>query len=160
MLQPFNHLSIRAKIRLCAIAILVLVLGMASVVYIHIIENEARDQGVLRAADIVQSADTLLIELTNMELDFRTYLLTGDAAFVTSYETSYQAEQQEQMHLAQLVGDDATQTDELHELDVIVSGWHNFLHQPTIQKRAAVERPSTTAGNLFVTTALRGARDF
>jgi anti-anti-sigma regulatory factor/CHASE3 domain sensor protein len=160
MLQYFNHLSIRAKVRVCAIAILVLVLGMASVVYIDIIENEARDQRVVRAADIVQASDMLLIQLTNMELDFRTYLLTGNAVFVTSYEASYQAEQQEQLHLAQLVGDDTTQVEQLHELDVAVSGWRNFLHLPTIRSRKAVQRTNTTASSLFVATALRGARDF
>jgi CHASE3 domain sensor protein/anti-anti-sigma regulatory factor len=160
MIQHFNHLSIRAKIRVCALAILVLVLGMASVVYIDIVENEARDQHVVRAADIVQGADALLIQLTNMELDFRTYLLSGDTAFATSYESSYQAEQQEQLRLAQLVGDDATQADQLHQLDVAVSGWRNFLHQPTIRSRKAVPRTSATASNLFVATALRGAQDF
>jgi CHASE3 domain sensor protein len=160
MLQYFNHLSIRAKVRVCAIAILVLVLGMAGVVYIDIIENEARDQRVVRAADIVQASDMLLIQLTNMELDFRTYLLTGNAAFLTSYEASYQAEQQEQLHLAQLVGDDTAQLDQLHELDVAVSGWRNFLHLPTIRSRKAVQRTNTTANSLFVATALRGARDF
>jgi rsbT co-antagonist protein RsbR len=160
MLQHFNHLSIRAKIRVCAIAILVLVLGMAGVVYVDIVENESRDQRVVRAADIVQSTDALLIQLTNMELDFRTYLLTGDATFVTSYEESYHAEQQEQMRLAQLIGDDTTQADQLHQLDVAVSGWRNFLHQPTIQSRKAAQRTSTTASNLFIATALRGAQDF
>ncbi len=102
----------------------------------------------------------MLIQLTNMELDFRTYLLTGNAAFLASYEASYQAEQQEQLHLAQLVGDDAAQLDQLHQLDVAVSGWRNFLHLPTIRSRKAIQRTNTTASNLFVATALRGARDF
>src|SRR5262245_56800779 len=160
MIQHFNHLSIRAKIRVCAIAILILVLGMAGVIYVDIVENEARDQRVVRAADVMQSTDTLLIQLTNMELDFRTYLLTGDAAFVTSYETSYQAEQQEQQRLAQLLGDDTAQADQLHELDITVNGWRNFLHLPTIRSRKAVRRTSTSASTLFVATALRAARDF
>jgi CHASE3 domain sensor protein/anti-anti-sigma regulatory factor len=160
MLRQFNHLSIRTKILVCAITILILVGIMTIVVYVGIVESEARDQRVVRAADVVQGTDTLLIQLTNMELDFRTYLLTGDAAFVTSYDANYQAYQQKQIRLAQLVGDDAAQAELLHQLDVTVRGWHNFLHQPTIRSRKALKKKSGTASDLFVSTALRGAHDF
>jgi CHASE3 domain sensor protein/anti-anti-sigma regulatory factor len=159
MLRQFNNLSIRTKILVCAITILVLVGIMAGVVYYGVVESEARDGRVVRADDVVRSTDTLLIQLTNMELDFRSYLFTGNDTFLASYEASHQAYQQEQTRLPPLVQDDPVQAEQLHQLDLAVQGWRNFLHQPTIQKRKSLKKGGTAA-DLFVITALRGAQDF
>jgi rsbT co-antagonist protein RsbR len=160
MLHKFNQLSIRTKFMICAITILVLVGGMSGAVYIGIVENEAREQRVVRAADVVQTTDTLLMHLTNMELNFRSYLLTGSDDFIEAYEASYQAYQQEQILLAVLVQAQPEQVKELEQLAVAVRGWHNFLHQPTIRSRKAMKKNNSTASNLFIATALRGAQDF
>jgi rsbT co-antagonist protein RsbR len=160
MLRQFNQLSIRTKILVCAIAILALVGAMTGVVYAGIVGSEAREQRVVRAADVVRSTDTLLMHLTNLELNFRTYLLTGGEDFLTAYDASYQAYQQEETRLAGLVLDKPEQIKQLEQLDVTVRGWHNFLHQPTIRSRKALKRKSSSASDLFIATALRGAQDF
>jgi CHASE3 domain sensor protein/anti-anti-sigma regulatory factor len=160
MLHQFNQLSIRTKFLVCAITILVLVGGMSAAVYIGIVENEAREQRVVRAADVVHSTDALLMPLTNMELNFRGFLLTGSDTFLTAYEASYQEYRQEQALLAVLLLDEPEQTKELQQLEVTVSGWHNFLHQPTIRTRKAIKKSGGTVGDLFIATALRGAQDF
>jgi rsbT co-antagonist protein RsbR len=160
MLHQFNQLSIRTKFLVCAITILVLVGGMSAAVYIGIVENEAREQRVVRAADVVHSTDALLMPLTNMELNFRGFLLTGSDTFLTAYEASYQEYQQEKTLLAALLLDEPEQTKELQQLEVAVSGWHNFLHQPTIRTRKALKKSGGTVGDLFIATALRGAQDF
>jgi CHASE3 domain sensor protein/anti-anti-sigma regulatory factor len=160
MLHQFNQLSIRTKFLVCAITILILVGGMSAAFYIGIVENEAREQRVVRAADVVHSTDTLLMPLTNMELNFRGFLLTGSDTFLDAYEASYQEYQQEQTLFAALLLDDPEQTKELQQLDVAVRGWHNFLHQPTIRTRKAFKKSGSTVGDLFIATALRGAQDF
>jgi CHASE3 domain sensor protein/anti-anti-sigma regulatory factor len=160
MRHQFNQLSIRTKFLVCAITILVLVGGMSAAVYIGIVENEAREQRVVRAADVVHSTDALLMPLTNMELNFRGFLLTGSDTFLDAYEASYQEYQQEQTLLAALLLDEPEQTKELQQLEVAVSGWHNFLHQPTIRTRKALKKSGGTVGDLFIATALRGAQDF
>ncbi|HET9222738.1 MAG TPA: CHASE3 domain-containing protein, partial [Roseiflexaceae bacterium] len=160
MLHKFNQLSIRTKFMVCAVTILVLVGGMSGAVYIGIVENEAREQRAVRAADVVQTTDTLLMHLTNMELNFRSYLLTGSDDFIGAYEASYQAYQQDQILLAVLVQAEPEQVKELQQLAVAVRGWHNFLHQPTIRSRKAMKKNNSTASSLFIATALRGAQDF
>jgi methyl-accepting chemotaxis protein len=158
MLYQLNHLRIRTKILVCAAAIVVLVVILASVVYIDIAESEAREERVVRAADIVQSSDALRNDLTTMELSFRSYLLTGDENFANSYEQRAQTEQQEQLRLGQLVGDDASQVDQLDLLDVAVRDWRSAVQQPTIESHRAGEFTSGTA--LFTATATRDAQDF
>src|SRR5262245_53391795 len=160
MVRQFNQLSIRTKILVCAIAILTLVGAMTGVVYAGIVQSEAREQRVVRAADVVGSADMLLMHLTNLELNFRTYLLTGGDDFLTAYDASYQAYQQEEALRAGLVLDEPEQIKQLEQLDVAVRGWHNFLHLPTIRSRKALKTKSSTASDLFVATALRGVQDF
>ena len=71
----FNNAPIRAKILVCAIAIVVIVGTMSSVVYGGIVTSQARDQLVKRADAIIVSTDALQVHLTNIELAFRSYLL-------------------------------------------------------------------------------------
>ncbi len=80
----FNNARIRAKILVCAVAILVLVGLMSSVVYYGIVASQNRDQLVIRANAIVMSTDALQVHLTTIELDFRSYLLTGDKAWLAA----------------------------------------------------------------------------
>ena len=69
----FNNAHIRAKILVCAIAIVAIVGTMSSVVYGGIIASQTRDQLVDRANAIVMNTDGLQVHLTNIELAFRSY---------------------------------------------------------------------------------------
>src|SRR4051812_46391032 len=93
-LQPmrvwFNNARIRNKILVCAIATVLIVGAMSGVVYNSIDTSQARDQLVERADAIIVSTDALQVYQTNIELAFRSYLLTGDKAWLTSYDKSNQ----------------------------------------------------------------------
>src|ERR1043165_9494461 len=102
----FNNARIRTKILVCAVAILLIVGAMSSVVYLGINASQERDQLVERANAIVMSTDALQVHLTNIELAFRSYLLTGDKIWLTSYDKSNQAYDAEFAALQELMRDD------------------------------------------------------
>src|SRR4051812_8754687 len=82
----FNNARIRTKILVCAIAIVLIVILMSGGVYAGIAASQARDQLLEHANAIVMSTDALQVHLTNIELAYRSYLLTGDKVWLKSYD--------------------------------------------------------------------------
>ena len=77
---------------------------------------------------MVISTDALQVHLTNIELAFRSYLLTGDKVWLTSYDKSNQAYDGEFVNLQALVRDDLQQSEQLHQIDLEVQAWRVYVH--------------------------------
>jgi rsbT co-antagonist protein RsbR len=155
----FNNASIRVKISVCAITILAIVGAMTGAVYVGIVGSQARDERVILANDVVTSSDALLLHLTNMEMSYRSYLLTNSTTVLRPYEESYQAYTQEIAHAQELVRDDAAQVEQLREIDKLVQAWRTYVHQPGIQRRKALGN-KVSAGDVFIAIGYRGQKDF
>ncbi len=156
----FNNARIGAKILVCAIAIVVIVGTMSGVVYNGIVTSQAGDQLVMRANAIVMSTDALQAHLTNIELAFRSYLLTGDKAWLTSYDDTNQAYNGEFATLQELVRDDPQQSEQLRQIDSEVQGWRIYVHQAGISIRKRLGKRPSAASDAFIATGYSGKVDF
>ena len=160
MKRWFNNARIRAKILVCAIAIVLLVVIMSGVVYGGIVASQARDQLVERADAIIMSTDALQMHLTNIELAFRSYLLTGDKAWLTAYDQSNHSYDDEFVHLQSLVGDDLAQTEQLRQVAQEVQGWRLYVHQVGMNMRKRLGKRPSAASDAFIATGVNGKRDY
>jgi len=156
----FNNARIRAKILVCAIAILVLVGTMSSVVYYGIVASQARDQLVERANAIIISTDALQVHLINTELAFRSYLLTGDKLWLATYDKSNREYDGEFVNLQALMQDDSQQKEQLRQIDLGVQGWRIYVHQVGIDLRKRLGKRPSAASDAFIATGLRGKQDY
>ena len=160
MKRWFNNAPIRAKILVCAITIVLIVGSMSSVVYVGIVASQARDQLVEHADAIIVSTDALQEHLTNTELDFRSYLLTGDKAWLTAYDRSNQAYDGEFANLQALVSDDPAQIEQLRQIDLEVQGWRIYVHQVGINLRKRLGKRPSAASDAFTATGFHGKQDY
>lgn len=160
MRRWFNNAPIRTKILICAVAILLIVGTMSGVVFWGITSSQARDQLVERADAIVMSSDAAQVDLTNVELAFRSYLLTGDKAWLTAYETSNQAYDDEFVRLQTLISDDPQQSERLRQIEQEVHGWRIYVHQVGIGIRKRLGKRPSAASDAFTATGFRGKQDY
>jgi CHASE3 domain sensor protein/anti-anti-sigma regulatory factor len=156
----FNNARIRAKILVCAIAIVLLVGTMSGVVYTGIVASQARDQLVVRANAIVMSTDALQGHLTNIELAFRSYLLTGDKLWLATYDKSNQEYDGEFVNLQALMRDDSAQSEQLPQIAREVQGWRIYVHQVGIGIRKRLGKRPSAASDAFIATGTNGKVDF
>jgi CHASE3 domain sensor protein/anti-anti-sigma regulatory factor len=160
MKRWFNDATIRAKILVCAVAILILVGVMSSVVYRAIDASQDRAQLVEQAHAIVTSTDVLQVHLMNIELAFRSYLLTGNKAWLKTYDVSNQAYDDEFATLQELVRDDPAQSEQLREIARVVQGWRIYVHQVGIGIRKRLGKRPSAASDAFIATGTNGKVDF
>jgi CHASE3 domain sensor protein/anti-anti-sigma regulatory factor len=160
MRRWFNNAPIRTKILICSIAILLIVGTMSGVVFWGINTSQARDQLVERADAIVMSSDAAQVHLTNVELAFRSYLLTGDKVWLTAYDTSNQAYDDEFVRLQTLVSDDPQQSEQLRQIEQEVQGWRIYVHQVGIGIRKRLGKRPSAASDAFTATGFRGKQDY
>jgi CHASE3 domain sensor protein/anti-anti-sigma regulatory factor len=160
MRRWFNNARIRAKILVCAIAIVLIVGAMSSVVYGGIVASQSRDQLVVRADAIIMSTDALQVHLTNIELAFRSYLLTGDKAWLTTYDQSNQVYDDEFVHLQALVLDDPAQSEQLRQVALGVQAWRIYVHQTGISIRKRLGKRPSAATDAFTATGFHGKQDY
>jgi rsbT co-antagonist protein RsbR len=156
----FNNAPIRAKILVCAIAIVLIVGTMSGVVYTGIVASQERDQLVLHANAIVVSTDALQVHLTNIELAFRSYLLTGDKMWLTAYDQSNQTFDAEFASLQELVRNDPQQIEQLRHVDLEVKAWRIYVHQTGIRMRKRLAKSPSAASDAFTATGFHGKQDY
>ena len=160
MRRWFNNAPIRAKILVCAVAIMLTVGTMSGVVYRAIDASQDRTQLVERSHTIVTSIDVLQAHLVNIELAFRSYLLTGDKAWLKTYDASNQAYNDEFATLQALVRDDSAQSEELIQIARVVQGWRIYVHQVGIGIRKRLGKRPSAASDAFIATGANGKVDF
>jgi rsbT co-antagonist protein RsbR len=160
MISWFNNARIRTKILVCAIAILVIVGAMSSVVYTGIVASQERDRLVVRANTIVASTDKLMLQVSNIELDYRTYLLTGDKAVLKPYETNYLTYTLELARLKETLGSDPAQVEELRQIDNAVIAWRTYTHQAGIKTRARLGKKPSAAFDAYTITGYLSKQDY
>src|SRR5215213_3191427 len=156
----FNNARIRAKILVCAIAIVLIVGAMSGVVYYGIVASQERDQLVERANSIIISTDALQVHLINIELAFRSYLLTGDKLWLATYAKSNLEYDAEFATLQALMRDDSQQSEQLHQIDLGVQGWRIYVHEVGIALRKRLGKRPSAASDAFIATGLRGKQDY
>ena len=160
MRRWFNNAPIRAKILVCAVAIMLTVGTMSGVVYRAIDASQDRTQLVERSHTIVTSIDVLQAHLVNIELAFRSYLLTGDKAWLKTYDASNQAYNDEFATLQALVRDDSAQSEELIQIAREVQGWRIYVHEVGIGIRKRLGKRPSAASDAFIATGTNGKVDF
>jgi rsbT co-antagonist protein RsbR len=160
MRRWFNNARIHTKILVSAIAIVLLVGTMSGVVYTGIVARQDRDQLVERSNAIVMSTDVLQFHLVNIELAFRSYLLTGDKAWLKTYDASNQAYDGEFATLQDLVHDDSAQREQLRQIASAVQGWRIYVHQVGIGIRKRLAKRPSAASDAFIATGINGKVDF
>jgi CHASE3 domain sensor protein/anti-anti-sigma regulatory factor len=148
----FRHLRIRTKILLCAILVLVIVVSMSGVVYRGILVSQTRDQAVAHTTEIISAIDDVQLQIVNMEMGYRGFLIIGDDAFLAPYTTGYQSYSRTYARLRELVGDDAQPFDQLIQIDRAVQRWHNGILESGIQVRRLINGTNNAAFTAFTTT--------
>ncbi|MEO7909661.1 MAG: CHASE3 domain-containing protein [Roseiflexaceae bacterium] len=133
---------------------------MSGVVYSGIVASQERDQLVVHANAIVVSIDALQVHLTNIELAFRSYLLTGDKAWIAAYDQSNQAYDDEFASLKELVRNDQQQIEQLRQIDLEVKAWRIYVHQTGIRMRKRLGKSPSAASDAFIATGTNGKVDF
>jgi anti-anti-sigma regulatory factor/CHASE3 domain sensor protein len=156
----FNNARIHTKILICAIAILLIVVAMSGAVYYGIDTSQSRDQLVERADAIIISTDGLQMRLANIELAFRSYLLTGDKTWLTAYDKANQEYDTDFATLQELVRDDTRQSEQLRQISQEVQGWRIYVHQVGIGIRKRLGKRPSAASDAFIATGLRGKSDY
>ena len=64
---------------------------MAGWVYYGIVVSQARDQDATQTTEVLSAIDAMHLQLVNMELGYRGFLITGDDALLAPYTTGYQS---------------------------------------------------------------------
>ncbi|HEU5103463.1 MAG TPA: CHASE3 domain-containing protein, partial [Roseiflexaceae bacterium] len=160
MMSWFNNARIHTKILICAITIVVIVGAMSGAVYAGIVASQERDRLAMRANTIVASTDKLILQVANMELDYRTYLLTGDKAGLKPYETNYLTYTQELASLQEILSSDPAQAEQLREIDTAVHAWRTYTHQAGIKTRTRLGKKPSAAFDAYTITGYGSKQDF
>src|SRR4051794_10650439 len=101
-----QNLGIRSKIMVGAILALVIVVSMASWVYHGIVVSQARDDDLAQTTEITSAIDAMHLQLVNMELGYRGFLIVGDDTLLTPYTTGYQSYTRTSAHVREMLRPD------------------------------------------------------
>jgi rsbT co-antagonist protein RsbR len=100
------------------------------------------------------------MHLINIELAFRSYLLTGDKLWLATYDKSNREYDGEFVNLQALMQDDSQQNEQLRQIDLEVQGWRSYVHQVGIGIRKRLGKRPSAAFDAFTATGLRGKQDY
>jgi CHASE3 domain sensor protein/anti-anti-sigma regulatory factor len=146
-----HNLGIRSKIMVCALLVLLIVVGMASWVYNGIVVSQARDQDAAQTAEVISAIDAVHLQLVNMELGYRGFLIVADDPLLAPYTTGYQSYTHTTAHMRELLHDDAQQLERLNQLDKAVQRWHTSVLETGIALRRMLIGAHDAAYTAFTT---------
>jgi CHASE3 domain sensor protein/anti-anti-sigma regulatory factor len=146
-----QNLGIRSKIMVGAILALVIVVSMASWVYHGIVVSQARDDDLAQTTEITSAIDAMHLQLVNMELGYRGFLIVGDDTLLTPYTTGYQSYTRTSAHVRELLQPDPQQLDRLNRLDRAVGSWHDSVLETGIALRRILTGAPNAAYTAFIT---------
>ncbi|MEN9935803.1 MAG: hypothetical protein RLZZ387_2382 [Chloroflexota bacterium] len=136
-MSSFHNLSLRTKILLSTVIVLLLMVSVAVVAFNGVQASLEREATVQRTYQIIGSADDMLLQLVNIETGERGFLLTGDEKFLEPYNQGLAAYKQIYATLSDLVIDQK-QADRLHTIEAKVDEWHSTAIVPAIELRRRV----------------------
>ncbi len=133
--MSLQNLGIRSKIMVCTILVLLIVVSMAGWVYYGIVVSQSRDQDATQTTEVMSAIDAMHLQLVNMELGYRGFLIVGDDALLTPYTTGYQSYTRTSARVRDLLQTDTQQLERLSQLDRAVKSWHNNVLETGIAVR-------------------------
>jgi CHASE3 domain sensor protein/anti-anti-sigma regulatory factor len=155
-MNRFNNLSIRTQVLLVSLVLLMIVVITAVLVYTEIRRTQQREFQVIRTFEVVSNTDAMLLQLVNVQTDYRGFLINGKESFLDPYNAGLQAYSQYQTRLQNLLSDDPAQIERLRQIDLDVQEWHTDIIKRGIELRQQVNSGQTTDSQLegFVTSGL------
>jgi CHASE3 domain sensor protein/anti-anti-sigma regulatory factor len=151
MNMSWQDLGIRSKIMVCTILVLLIVVSMAGWVYYGIVVSQARDQEATQTTAVLSAIDAMHLQLVNMELGYRGFLIVGDDALLTPYSTGYQSYTHTSAQVRDLLQTDTQQLKRLSQLDKAVKSWHNSVLESGIAVRRMLTGSHDAAYTAFIT---------
>jgi rsbT co-antagonist protein RsbR len=100
------------------------------------------------------------LQIVNMEMGYRGFLIVGDDAFLAPYTTGYESYTHTYTRLHELVGDDAQPLEQLTQIDRAVQRWHRSVLQSGVQIRRLIDGTDQAAFTAFTTTDSTGQHAF
>src|SRR3954469_18492147 len=131
----WQNLGIRSKIMVCTVLVLLIVISMASWVYYGIVVSQARDQDATQTSEVLSAIDAMHLQLVNMEMGYRGFLIVGDDALLIPYTTGYESYTRSSAQVRDLLQTDTEQLQRLSQLDQAVKSWHNSVLESSIAVR-------------------------
>lgn len=147
-MMQFNNLSIRTQVLLVSSVMLIIVVIMAGLVYGEILRAQAREQEVIRTVEVVNSTDSMLLQLVNMQTGYRGFLFNGNPAFLEPYNAGRASYILYQDRLQKLVQDHPSQLERLKQIDQSVRDWNTQNLKHGIELREQVDRRQITTSRL------------
>ena len=147
----WQNLGIRSKIMVSTILVLLIVVSMAGWVYYGIVVSQARDQDATQTTAVLSAIDAMHLQLVNMELGYRGFLIVGDDALLTPYSTGYQSYTHTSAQVRDLLQTDTQQLKRLSQLDKAVKSWHNSVLESSIAVRRMLTGSNDAAYTAFMT---------
>ncbi len=149
--MSLQNLGIRSKIMVCTILVLLIVVSMAGWVYYGIVVSQSRDQDATQTTEVMSAIDAMHLQLVNMELGYRGFLIVGDDALLTPYTTGYQSYTRTSARVRDLLQTDTQQLERLSQLDRAVKSWHNNVLETGIAVRRMLIGAHDAAYTAFIT---------
>ncbi|MEI8307650.1 MAG: methyl-accepting chemotaxis protein [Chloroflexales bacterium] len=146
----YNNLSIRSKILLVVVFVLIAMTLVSTLAYIGILDSLNRESDVRSSYTVITQSDEILIQLVNMETGERGFLLTGNDSFLEPYTTGYTDYQRSITSLRKAVASQDTST--VADLDVLaekIRSWRVEVIEPLIQMRRDVNTGKTSTETLL-----------
>jgi rsbT co-antagonist protein RsbR len=151
MNTSWQNLGIRSKIMLYTILVLLIVVSMAGWVYYGIVISQARDQDATQTTEVLSAIDAMHLQLVNMELGYRGFLIVGDDALLAPYTTGYESYTHTSAQVRDLLQMDTQQLERLNKLDKAVKSWHNSVLETSIAVRRMLIGAPDAAYTAFIT---------
>jgi methyl-accepting chemotaxis protein len=143
MMTRFNNLRIRTKIVLVVVMALILNVIVAVVVYNGILASQEREDWVELTHRVKEKTNQLLYNLADMETGERGFVITGDQAFLESYNRGFDAYHDTMATLRDMVNHNPEQLAKLNEIDQSAEDWNTEVLEHIIQMRKDVNAGRT-----------------
>jgi methyl-accepting chemotaxis protein len=150
-MDGLNNIRIRTKILLVVALALVLNVLVAVVVYIGILDSQAREDDVTFTHEVISTVDELLLQVVNMETGERGYVISGVEEFLEPYNRGVENYREVSDQLRGLLEGRsqqqiseagrqvlAEQLDTLDEVDAAVEEWRTEVLDVIIEMRREV----------------------
>jgi anti-anti-sigma factor len=138
-MSRFNNLSIRTQVLMVSVVLLIIVMITAGTIYTEIDRTHTREHEVIDTFNVIATTDAMMLQLFNMQLGYRSFLMNGKQSLLEPYNAGYQSYTQYHKQLQNLVRQHPSQLQRLKQVDQYVQEWNDQIVQQGIQLRQQVD---------------------
>jgi methyl-accepting chemotaxis protein len=144
-MSRFNNIGIRTQVLMVSVALLVVVIVTAGLVYTEISRtHEERQHEVIDTFNVIATTDAMMLQLVNMQTGYRGFLVNGKQSLLEPYNAGYQAYTQHYNQLASFVQNNPSQIQRLSQIDQYVREWNDQIVRQGIQLREQFDKDQIT----------------